>query len=51
MGKITLNMPESFRELKRKYPKVNWNAVIKRGVLKRLEELQKFQKLKAKGVL
>ena len=41
MATITLNIPELDR-MRKKYPHINWNEVLKRGILKRLEELKKF---------
>ena len=51
MATITISVPEKYEELKRRYPDVNWNEVLKRGILKRLEELKKFEKLKERGEL
>lgn len=44
-------MPEEFEEAKRKYPQVDWNAVLKQGIIRRLEEIEKFEKLKERGKL
>ncbi len=51
MATITISVPEKYNELRRKYPDVDWNEVLKRGILKRLEELKKFEELKRKGVI
>ena len=51
MTTITLSLPKEFEEAKKKFPEVDWNEVIKRGVLKRLEELKKFEELKNRGAL
>ena len=51
MTTITLSLPKEFKEAKKKFPEVDWNEVIKRGMLKRLEELKKFEDLKARGEL
>ena len=51
MGTLTVSVPEEFLEAKKKYPHVNWNEVLKQGILKRLAELKKFEELKRKGVI
>jgi len=51
MVTFTLSMPKEYDEVKKKYPEVNWNRIIKEGVLRRLEELKKFEELKRKGVI
>ncbi len=51
MATLTISAPKELKELKRKYPDVDWNEVMKRGILKRLEELKKFNELKKKGVI
>ncbi len=51
MATITLSMPERFNEAKKKFPLVDWNEVVKQGVLKRLEEMKKFRELKRRGEL
>lgn len=51
MATFTISAPKELERLKKKYPTINWNEVIKRGILKRLEELKKFEELKKKGVI
>ena len=51
MATITLSLPEEFEEVKKKHPVTNWNEVVKAGILRRLEELKKFEKLKKEGEL
>ncbi|MDD4878031.1 MAG: hypothetical protein PHO02_03275 [Candidatus Nanoarchaeia archaeon] len=51
MGTLTVSVPEEFLEAKKKYPHINWNEVLKQGILKRLNELKKFEELKRKGVI
>ena len=46
MPTITLSMPEEFEKAKKKYSQVNWNELIKQGIIKKLEE---FEKLKEEG--
>jgi len=49
MPTITLSLPKEFEEAKKNFPKVNWNEVLKAGILERLEELKKFKELKKRG--
>lgn len=51
MATITLLMPKKFETIKERFPDIDWNEVIKRGVIKKLEELKKFEELKDKGEL
>ena len=49
MATFTISAPKELRTLKEKYPTVNWNEVMKQGLLKRLRQLQKFEQLQKKG--
>jgi len=49
MSTITLSLPKEFEEAKKKFPEVNWNELLKAGILKRLTELKRFEELKKKG--
>ena len=51
MATFTISAPKELHTLKKKYPKVNWNEVMKQGILKKLNELQKFEELQKKGEL
>lgn len=51
MTTITVSLPDEFEKAKRKFPEVDWNEVIKQGILKRLDELKKFEELKKRGEL
>ncbi len=51
MATITISVPEKLNDLKKRFPDTDWNEVLKRGILKRLEELKKFEELKSKGKL
>ena len=51
MATITLSLPKEFEGVKERFPDIDWNEVIKRGVLRRLEELKKFEKLRERGEL
>ena len=45
MGKITLSIPKELKEELNKYPEINWTEVLKAGLRKKIEKLEKFEKL------
>ena len=51
MATFTISAPKELARLQEKYPEINWNEVMKQGILKRLKELQKFEELQKKGTL
>ncbi|MDO9517600.1 MAG: hypothetical protein Q7J10_06060 [Methanosarcinaceae archaeon] len=51
MSTITVSMPSIFNKTKAEFPDINWNEVMKAGILKRLNELKRFEELKNEGVL
>jgi len=51
MATLTISLPEGFEAAKKRFPTINWNEVLKQGILKRLGELKKFEELKKKGVI
>ena len=51
MATFTVSLPKNFEKTKKRFPEVDWNAVMKAGILKRLEELKKFERLKREGVI
>jgi len=51
MTTLTITAPKELSLARKRYPGVNWNSVMKDGILKRLSELETFEELKAKGKL
>ncbi len=51
MATITLSLPKEFEKIKERFPDTDWNEVVKRGILKRLEELKKLETLRKRGEL
>ncbi|MEK6951669.1 MAG: hypothetical protein AABX29_01510 [Nanoarchaeota archaeon] len=52
MATFTISIPdEIWNRAKTMFPEVNWNQVIKLGILRRLKELKKFEELKNKGMI
>ena len=51
MATITISLPKEFEEIKRKFPEINWNEVLKAAIIKKLKEIEKFQRMIEKGGL
>ena len=51
MATLTISSPKELEALKKEFPEVDWNEVMKRGILKRLGEIKKFEELQNKGEL
>ena len=51
MATITLSLPKEFELVKKRFPEVNWNEILKQGILRRLAELKKFEELMKRGEL
>ena len=51
MATLTISLPKGFEQAKKRFPHINWNEVLKRGIVKRVEELKKFEELKKRGEL
>ena len=51
MKRFTVSISKELKEELDEMPEINWPEVAKRGLLKRLAELEKFEALKTRGVL
>lgn len=52
MAKITLSVPkELLDEFRRLFPEVNVAEVARRAIIKKVEELEKLEELKSKGII
>ena len=52
MPKMTISVPDKLlAKLRKLYPEINWAEVVRKGIIKRVEELEKFELLKQKGVI
>lgn len=49
MATITLSMGKEYELAKKRFPDVNWNEIIKQFLIKKIEEIKKFEKLKTEG--
>ncbi len=49
MATLTITAPKDLKRIKKEYPHINWNEIMKQGILDKLKELQKFEKLKQEG--
>lgn len=44
MARMTVSIPDSmWHRLRKKHPEVNWTAVVKNSLLRRLEKLEKLR--------
>ena len=52
MPKMTVHVPDKLLAgLKQSFPDTNWAAVVRRGIAKKVEELEKFEELRKKGLI
>jgi hypothetical protein len=52
MPKMTVNMPDELLErFKKEFPELNVAEVVRRGIIRKIEELERFEELKAKGLV
>ncbi len=51
MATITISLPEEFNEIRKKFPEINWNEVLKMAIIKRLIKIEKIKELNEKGEL
>ena len=51
MATVTISLSDEFESIKLRFPDVDWNEVLKRGILRRLEALKRFEGSKVGGVL
>ena len=52
MPKMTVSVPDELLEkLRKTHPEINWAEVVRRGIIKKVEELEKMEELKSKGMI
>jgi len=51
MKRLTISIPEELKAKLDKLPEVNWPEVLKTGIIRKLEQLEKFEELVSKGVI
>ncbi|MFH0875606.1 MAG: hypothetical protein V1859_06725 [archaeon] len=52
MPKMTVSVPdELLSKFKREHPDINVAEVVRSGIIRRVEELEKYEELKKKGVI
>jgi hypothetical protein len=51
MKRLTISVPEELKAKLDRLPEVNWPEVVKRGIINRLVQLEKFEELVRKGVI
>jgi len=52
MPKMTVSVPdELLAKLRKSHPEINWAEVVRSGIIKKVEELEKLEELKNKGLI
>jgi hypothetical protein len=51
MKRFTVSIPEVLKKKIDKMPEVNWAEVAKQGVLKKLQQLERFDEIEKRGAL
>ena len=51
MKRLTLSVSKEFKNELDKFPDINWSEVMKAGIMKKLEKLEKFEELERRGVI
>lgn len=51
MATVTLSIPKELKEELDKHPSIKWSEVFRNMVVKKVEEVRKVEKLKARGEL
>ena len=49
MAKLTLSIPNGLKERFDKMPEVNWSEVIRRGIKRKVEQIERFEQLEKEG--
>jgi predicted CopG family antitoxin len=52
MPKMTVSVPdELLKKLRKSHPEISWAEVVRRGIIRKVEELEKMEELKSKGMI
>ncbi len=52
MPKMTISVPDELLEkLRRLHPEINWAEVVRRGIIRKVEELEKLEELRSRGMI
>ncbi len=49
MATMTVYVPQSLKDYMDAHPDVKWTEIMRRGVLRKLEQVKKFEKLVKEG--
>ena len=49
MATITLSIPKEIKEIMDRQPQVKWTEIFRQGLIKKVEQLEKFEQLIKKG--
>lgn len=51
MTSLTLSIPKELRQKMEQYPEINWSEIARQAIIKRLELLEKMDKMLSKSKL
>ena len=51
MPTFTVSITKELKKRIDEHPEINWAEVVRRGIIKKVEELEKFEELKMKGAI
>ncbi|MBR9699932.1 hypothetical protein GOV09_05735 [Candidatus Woesearchaeota archaeon] len=52
MPRMTVHIPdELMHKVRKQFPAVNWAAVVREEIVRKVTEIEKFEELKRKGVI
>ncbi len=51
MKRFTISIPKDLKEELDKIPEIDWPELMKAGIIKKIEQLEKFEQLVNEGVI
>lgn len=51
MKRVTFSFPKELKARMDARPEINWPEIIRKGILKKLDKLEKFEELERRGVI
>ncbi|MEA3255473.1 MAG: hypothetical protein U9Q22_06530 [Candidatus Altiarchaeota archaeon] len=51
MKRFTVSISKEMKDMLDKRPDVNWPEVMKQGIIKKVKQLEKFERLEREGVI
>ncbi len=51
MKRVTFSISKELKERLDRHPDISWSEVVKKGIMKKLAKLEKFEELENRGVI